>query len=141
MIRLPHCGSDCSSHASELSYAAMLRSLLCALIALACSSAYAAESKPLDLSKLPPAATRTVPFAEIQPLLERSCVSCHGAEKQKGGLRLDIRSAALQGGDSGPAFKSGKSAESKLIHLVAALDPEEVMPPKGDKLTATEIGL
>ena len=34
----------------------------------------------------------------VWPILENSCVRCHGAEKQKGDLRLDSREAALKGG-------------------------------------------
>ncbi|NDA68511.1 MAG: hypothetical protein EBY09_18065, partial [Verrucomicrobia bacterium] len=31
---------------------------------------------------------------QIKPLLDQKCVSCHGADKQKGGLRLDSRAVA-----------------------------------------------
>ena len=34
---------------------------------------------------------------EIEPILREACFKCHGAEKQKGGLRLDIKVAALEG--------------------------------------------
>ena len=33
--------------------------------------------------------------SEVWPLLEHSCVNCHGPEKQKHNLRLDSREAAL----------------------------------------------
>ena len=46
------------------------------------------EDKKPDLSKLPAASTTKVDFAkDIQPILARACVSCHGPAKQKGGLR------------------------------------------------------
>src|SRR6476620_10043868 len=45
---------------------------------------------------------------EIRPIFAASCVECHGAEKHKGGLRLDSKSAAMSGGASGPWFVSGK---------------------------------
>ena len=35
----------------------------------------------------------------------------------------------------------GKSAESRLVHLVAALDPENVMPMKGTKWTPDQVAL
>ncbi len=96
-----------------------------------------------DVSKLPPPAARPVDFAQdIRPLLEKSCVKCHGAEKQKGGYRLDVKDAALHGGDNyAPNIRPGKSAESPLIHFVAGLDPDVKMPSKGDPLTAEQIGL
>jgi mono/diheme cytochrome c family protein len=32
-----------------------------------------------------------VDFArDVYPVLQRSCIECHGPEKQKGGLRLDL---------------------------------------------------
>ena len=34
----------------------------------------------------------------MKPILAAHCVKCHGAEKQRGGLRLDDRKAALDGG-------------------------------------------
>jgi len=103
----------------------------------------AAEAKraPLDLSKLPPVATGPVDFArDIQPLFAAKCYSCHGAEKQKGGLRLDIKVAALEGGDNGKVFIPGKSADSKLVHALAGIGEQGIMPPKEKPLTAAEIG-
>ena len=32
---------------------------------------------------------------DIEPLLVEHCIKCHGPEKQKGGLRLDQKAAAL----------------------------------------------
>jgi cytochrome c553 len=64
----------------------------------------------------------------IRPLLIDSCTKCHGAEKQRGGLRLDSRAALLKGGDSGPAILPGKPGESLLIKAVRYEGPE--MPPK-----------
>lgn len=40
----------------------------------------------------------------IRPILVSDCCECHGAEKQRGGLRVDFRDGLLQGGDSGPAL-------------------------------------
>ena len=100
-------------------------------------------SAAVDADKLPPAVVRPVNFAaEVQPILSKSCVSCHGAEKQKGGYRLDSPTAAVKGGESySPAIKPGDSAGSPLIHLVAGLVPDSLMPAKGDPLTAEQIGL
>ena len=78
---------------------------------------------------------------DVQPVLAKHCVSCHGAEKQKAGLRLDVKSAAMLGGDSGAVIVAGKAEQSKLIHVVRGDDPDEVMPPKGDRLSAAEVAL
>ncbi len=66
----------------------------------------------------------------VRPVLAENCFSCHGATKQKGGLRLDSRAEILKGGDSGPAIEPGKPEESLLISAVHREDGLE-MPPKG----------
>ncbi|MEP6670135.1 MAG: DUF1553 domain-containing protein [Chthoniobacter sp.] len=97
----------------------------------------------IDVTKLPPPATRPVDFVQdIQPLLAKHCLKCHGPEKQKSGYRVDVRDSALKGGDDhAPNIVPGKSAASPLIHFVAGLDEDMLMPQKGDRLTAEQIGL
>ncbi len=75
---------------------------------------------------------------DVQPLLEAKCVSCHGPEKQEGGLRLDSFAAARAGGESGPAIVSGDVAKSLLVKAITFRDPDLQMPPK-QKLTDHEI--
>ena len=92
---------------------------------------------------LPPPAAHPVDFVkDIQPILSKSCLKCHGPEKQKNGFRVDVKSVAMKGGDTyGVAIKPGKSAESPLIRYVAGLEDDMLMPPKGDPLTPEQIGL
>lgn len=91
---------------------------------------------------LPPPANHPVDFVkEIQPILSARCYSCHGPEKQKGELRWDSRTSAFKTGENGPIIVPGKSAESRVIKLVGGLDPDTMMPPKGEPLTAVQIGL
>src|SRR4051794_3715945 len=79
---------------------------------------------------------------EIRPLFESRCFECHGSHKQKSGLRLDRKSSAFQGGDSGkPAVVPGKAGESILVQKITSKDPDEIMPPKGEKLSVAEVGL
>lgn len=93
-------------------------------------------------AELPPATKKKVDYTkEIKPLLATHCIKCHGASKQEAGLRLDRRDEAFNGGDSGPAFVAGKSAESLLIKYVAGVDPDVLMPPEGDRLSDEQIGL
>ena len=99
-------------------------------------------------AKLPPAATKKgVTFdADIKPIFEKSCVKCHGAEKQKAKLRLDSVVAALKGSENGKVIEVGKSDKSSLVLSVAHVgDPETFMPPKGKgkstPLTAEQVGL
>jgi mono/diheme cytochrome c family protein len=76
---------------------------------------------------------------EVQPVLARACYACHGPDKQKSGFRLDVKAAALQGGDQGPAIVPGKSADSPLARYVSGTDPNCVMPPKGPRLKPEEV--
>jgi mono/diheme cytochrome c family protein len=79
---------------------------------------------------------------EVQPIFEAKCIKCHGAEKQKSGYRLDVKEVALRGGDEhAPNIVPGKSAESPLIKFAAGLDADMKMPPKGEPLSAEEIGV
>lgn len=90
----------------------------------------------LDPAELPEPLNRPVKyFGDVHPVLAKHCVSCHGPDKQKGGLRLDSQEAALKGGSSyGPALVPGKSAESPLILFMAHLEPDMEMPPDEDML-------
>ena len=78
---------------------------------------------------------------DVRPVLERHCYECHGAKKQKSGLRLDIKSEALRGGDNhGPDIVPSRPGESALIRFLRSEDEDEVMPPKG-RLSDAEIAL
>lgn len=97
----------------------------------------------LEPSAKPEAGALTQVFpTQIEPILARKCYPCHGAEKQKGKLRLDQRAWALKGGSSGEAaLVPGDPLKSRMI--VASLLPanhDEVMPPEGkEPLTPEEI--
>ena len=76
---------------------------------------------------------------DIRPLFEASCVGCHGAERQKGGLRLDTRDGALKGGNEGPAYVEGDASKSHLYQLVSLhAEDSDRMPAKGDPLTGQQ---
>jgi hypothetical protein len=77
---------------------------------------------------------------KLAPIFKQRCTECHDAKKQKGGLRLDSLPALMIGGDSGPVLTPGaEAAKSDLLLRLASTDPEKRMPPKGDRLPATEI--
>lgn len=104
--------------------------------------ASADEPVKLDVARLPAAAKEVIDFRrDIEPIFKAACIACHGPDKQRGGLRLDHAEAAYQGGNTGRVLIPNKAVESRLLHLVAGLDPDLVMPPKGKKpLTTVEIG-
>ena len=98
------------------------------------------ETPPVAVSAPKPALARVTFLRNIRPIFENKCVSCHGAERQKGGLRLDTRALALKGGDSGPAMVPG-NADKSLIYKSTSLDEsdDDHMPAKGEPLTDREL--
>ncbi len=89
----------------------------------------AAPAAPADYSR------------DVKPLLARRCHRCHGAAKQKSGLRLDTAAQAVAGGNRGPAIVPGKSGESLIIDAVAGRRDAPAMPPEGPRLASEEIAL
>ncbi|HSY18332.1 MAG TPA: c-type cytochrome domain-containing protein [Candidatus Acidoferrales bacterium] len=114
---------------------------LCVPVLICCLDVHAAE---VDVSKLPPPATNRIDFTrDIRPILETSCLRCHGPENQKSHFRLDNRPSALKGGDQGVDILPGNSAKSPLIHFTARLVEDSEMPPlgKGTPLTPVQVSL
>ncbi|MCX6980598.1 MAG: PSD1 and planctomycete cytochrome C domain-containing protein [Verrucomicrobia bacterium] len=78
--------------------------------------------------------------SKVRPILEDHCFDCHGEDKQKNKLRLDSAVGILRGGESGePLLVRGVSAESYIIKRVTSANAKEVMPPKGERLTAEQV--
>ncbi len=77
---------------------------------------------------------------DVRPILVQHCLSCHGSQKQEGGLRLDQRAAALRGGDGyAPAIVPKSSETSPLFQFVSREDADLKMPPKGPRLSVGEV--
>jgi len=122
------------------------RSLFVTLIVLTIASHFGGSlTHGSDFLSWPkPRATETKPPTEeqllaqpvyttvIQPIFTKYCVSCHGADKAKGGLRMDTVAHLLKGGDSGnPLDPPG--AEYSLLgnRLNLPVDDDDHMPPGG----------
>jgi YHS domain-containing protein/uncharacterized membrane protein len=74
----------------------------------------------------------TAHAALVKPILDEYCISCHGPEKSKGGLRLDSFEAVMKGGKGGLAVIAGKPSESDMIkRLSLPLASDDHMPPDG----------
>lgn len=94
----------------------------------------APEAKPEAAPSAKPAAASEPLVYEhvLQPILTHYCVACHGAEKQKGKLRLDSLEAVQKGGENGPVVVAGNAFKSPLVARVRlpATDDDH-MPPEG----------
>ena len=88
-----------------------------------------------------PVVVASVDYAtDIKPLLQDKCYSCHGAVKQKGGLRLDAGVLIHKGGEHS-ILAAGDSGKSPLLERVMSEDLEERMPPKGKRLSQEQATL
>ncbi|NBQ14250.1 MAG: hypothetical protein EBU31_06480 [Proteobacteria bacterium] len=79
--------------------------------------------------------------SKVLPLVQDRCYECHGNGKHKGGLKLDERASVVGRNSDGVAITvPGDPAHSLLIErcLLPAAD-DEAMPPKGDRLKASEL--
>ncbi|MSR30679.1 MAG: DUF1553 domain-containing protein [Gemmataceae bacterium] len=84
-----------------------------------------AQEKPVDF------------IHEIAPILRKHCASCHTNGTYKGSLSLDTREGIVKS----KVAREGNSKGSDLIRRVHSSNPEERMPPKGDRLKEKEIAL
>src|SRR3954451_9612151 len=115
----------------------MSRILRASVLVLAIWPCWAEEVRAKNL---PSPVTRDIDFVrDVSPLLAR-CQPCHSAKQSMSGLRLDSRSAAMAGGDSGPVLLPGHSAESRLIQLVAGTG-KIVMPPSGARFKTEDVAV
>jgi len=98
---------------------------------LLCTAALALHSQttPVDFTK------------DVQPILQKSCYSCHADKLQMGRLRLDSKAAALNGGQSGKILQPGKAAESSLYQRIAGIGDQARMPMGAKPLDAAQIAM
>jgi mono/diheme cytochrome c family protein len=78
-------------------------------------------------------------FSDVKPVLAERCCSCHGAERQRGRLRLDAARFIKKGGRNGPAIIAGDSRNSLLIGVLTGVEGLPRMPPSGDPLEEKQI--
>ena len=78
--------------------------------------------------------------ADVKPILNKKCISCHGGVKQQAGFSVLFREEALAPTKSGkPAIVPGHPEDSEFIRRISSNDPEERMPYKHPALDAKEI--
>jgi mono/diheme cytochrome c family protein len=104
-----------------------MRTATATLLVLALSPGLAPAAGPVDYAR------------DVKPLLAKHCVSCHGAAKPRGGLRLDTAALARKGGKGGPAVVPGKADDSPLIEAVVAEDEGSRMPLNRPPLSAEQV--
>jgi DNA-binding beta-propeller fold protein YncE len=78
--------------------------------------------------------------ADVAPILQKNCLSCHSSEKHKSGLILESYSALLQGGKHGHSIVPHDAKGSLMVQMLEG-DVEPQMPADADPLSATEIDI
>ena len=75
----------------------------------------------------------------IKPVLKERCYACHGALKQKAGLRVDSAENLRKGSKGGDVLALGQAEPGELLARLTAADADERMPPEGAPLKQEEI--
>jgi len=80
--------------------------------------------------------------AEIKPIINKHCISCHGGVKKNGGFSLLFEEEAFSATESGkPAIIPGDAKHSEFIRRLTTEDPEERMPYNAPPLSKEDIRL
>ncbi|MBM3725330.1 MAG: DUF1553 domain-containing protein [Acidobacteria bacterium] len=66
------------------------------------------------------AARDTVTEADVLPIFQMRCVTCHGKRVQEAGLDLRTQASRLKGGKSGPALVPGRPEDSLIMQKIGA---------------------
>jgi cytochrome c553 len=102
----------------------MRRSLLAIVLSVGLTPAFVRAAEPA------PTAEQLRFFeSRVRPVLVDQCLRCHGAQKQKAGLRLDSREHLLRGSSGGPVIIAGKPEQSPFIKAITHADADLKMPP------------
>jgi len=78
--------------------------------------------------------------ADVAPILQKNCLSCHSSETHKSGLILESYSALLKGGRHGQAIVPHDAKSSLMVQMLEG-DVEPQMPADADPLSAAEIDI
>lgn len=80
--------------------------------------------------------------AEVKPILNKHCISCHGGVKRNAKFSLLFRHEALDTAESGKrVIVPGDPGHSELVRRITSNDPDVRMPYKEEPLTKHEIDI
>ena len=78
--------------------------------------------------------------AEVKPILNKHCISCHGGVKRSGDFSVLFRDEALDTTESGKlGIIPGDPEHSEMIRRILSKDPEERMPYKETPLSQHDV--
>ncbi|PQO25616.1 hypothetical protein C5Y96_22605 [Blastopirellula marina] len=80
--------------------------------------------------------------SDIAPILQDSCLACHGAKKAEGGYRVDSYEELLKAGDSGEVpVAANPNDPGELVRRIICEDESERMPAESEPLSAEDVAL
>ena len=86
----------------------------------------------VGLERIPVATARSFYAVRVAPLFEAHCTSCHGAAREKGGLRLDSFAGTMRGSKHGAVIVAGDVKGSELFsRIMLPVTDDKAMPPSG----------
>ncbi len=112
------------------------RQLASAVVLVAVVGTLSAQGQDKKLANEPSSKTAKIDFAhDVLPLLKAHCIKCHTGDEPEGGFSMATREALLKAAVVVP----DKSHESEIIRRVTSKDPDEQMPPEGERLSEKQI--
>ncbi|ADG68010.1 Planctomycete cytochrome C [Planctopirus limnophila DSM 3776] len=93
-----------------------------------------AKQQALVAAKIPTSFSK-----EVAPILEANCVSCHGEDNPRGGLRMDTFAGMERGGTNGALVVAGNPLRSPLVLRLTTTDNRLRMPKNEEALKPAEI--
>lgn len=120
----------------------MIANLARALVVLAAAAWIAAGLTRVQVeARSVPSQEPTIDYErQVRPIITANCLSCHNAEKRKGGLSLASYEDVLEGGRSGAIVRPGRSQDSLVMRRVSG-DVEPQMPLDEATLIPSELAI
>lgn len=92
---------------------------------------------PAELAR--PVSRNSTYATKIRPIMNKVCIKCHGADKQKGDLALHNPDAIRAGINGKPAIIPGDPAKSRVYAcIILPPDDPDFMPQKGQPLSSSD---
>jgi hypothetical protein len=79
-------------------------------------------------------------WQDVYPILEKSCLTCHGPKRQRGEFRVDRREDFFETRGRSALVIPGNSSQSPLINVVSGRR-KDVPKAEAHQLSAKEIAL
>ena len=77
----------------------------------------------------------------VKPIFRQHCLKCHGDDKQKAGINLQVYANVLKGGSGGEVVVAGRSSQSLLFQVITDPDDNARMPPYKPPLPDEQIAM